>query len=94
MFLLTAGMMLAGCQKSDQGNIRELRIREETSRMEEWQEKLEQDDGQETLTANAIRGLNVVKDGETVFDVSYEPKTYKEAFDFGILRFLMNLWSL
>lgn len=82
VFLLTAGMMLAGCQKSDQGNIRELRIREETSRMEEWQEKLEQDDGQETLTANAIRGLNVVKDGETVFEVSYEPKTYKEAFDF------------
>ena len=35
VFLLTAGMMLAGCQKSDQGNIRELRIREETSRMEE-----------------------------------------------------------
>lgn len=80
--LLSAGMVLTGCQKADQENSRDLRVWEETSHMEEWQEKLEQDDGQETLTANAIRGLSVEKDGEILFSVSYEPKTYKETFDF------------
>lgn len=80
--LLSAGMVLTGCQKADQENPRELRVWEEISHMEEWQEKLERDDGQETLTANAIRGLSVEKNGEILFSVSYEPKTYKETFDF------------
>lgn len=80
--LLAAATVLPGCGRENREPGRELRIREETAQLEKWQESLESGESRSTLNPNAIRGLSVVREGETVFQVSYEPKTYKESFDF------------
>lgn len=53
--------------------------REENS-LEEWKASL-QEGSLEELTAQAIRGVSVVRDGAPYFAVSYEPRAYKNSFD-------------
>lgn len=56
-----------------------VKLQEENS-LAEWEESLEEGDPAE-LSAEAVRGMSVVRDGETCFAVSYEPRTYKNTFD-------------
>lgn len=53
---------------------------QEENSLEEWKAAL-QEGSPEELTAQALRGVSVVRDGEPYFAVSYEPRAYKNSFD-------------
>ena len=53
---------------------------QEENSLEEWQASL-QEGSPEELTAQALRGVSVVRDGAPYFAVSYEPRAYKNSFD-------------
>lgn len=53
-----------------------------TGHLGQWQETLPRDTGKNRIDPNAVRGLSLQKNGETVFAVSYEPRDYKESFDY------------
>lgn len=53
---------------------------EEENSLAEWEASLQTGDLAE-LTAEAMRGMSVVRDGEPCFAISYEPRVYKNSFD-------------
>lgn len=52
----------------------------EENSLAEWEASLAEGDPEE-LTAEAMRGVSVVRDGTPCFAVSYEPRVYKNSFD-------------
>ena len=52
----------------------------EENSLAEWEEDLEEGEPG-TFTAEAMRGVSVVRDGEACFAVSYEPRVYKNSYD-------------
>lgn len=79
--LLSAGL-LAGCGDAKGENLEKIEPAEIPNHLAGWEEHLPKDGGDGSLYAKAVRGLSVLKDGETVFAVSYEPRDYKESFDY------------
>lgn len=79
--LLSSGL-LAGCGGGKGEALEKIEPAEIQNHLAEWEENLPKDGGEESLYAKALRGLSVQKDGETVFAVSYEPREYKESFDY------------
>lgn len=83
-------MIFCGCGKNDSANkkmgdtekqsdIKDEWKKEENS-LAKWEASL-QEGVLEELTAEAFRGVSVVKDGTIYFAVSYEPRAYKNSFD-------------
>lgn len=52
----------------------------EENSLAEWEASLAEGDPEE-FTAEAMRGVSVVRDGTPCFAVSYEPRVYKNSFD-------------
>lgn len=73
---------LWGCGMSAKGNIEEVRIKEPENHLASWRKELPRDGEYTIWDASAVRGLEIQKDGETVFAVSYEPREGKESFDY------------
>lgn len=74
------------------GNIRSketinINIKTEENHLEEWQSSLPKNIEEGELNSNSIRGMIIKRDGETVFAVSYEPKEYKDTFDYWDISF-------
>lgn len=80
-FLLSVGM-LAGCRETQREMLEEIEYAEIPNHLAEWEDMLPRDDGTRGIYSKAVRALSVQKDGETVFAVSYEPRDYKESFDY------------
>ncbi len=55
-------------------------VKPEENSLAEWEEDLEEGEPG-TFTAEAMRGVSVVRDGEACFAVSYEPRVYKNSYD-------------
>lgn len=55
-------------------------VKPEENSLAEWDEDLEEGEPG-TFTAEAMRGVSVVRDGEACFAVSYEPRVYKNSYD-------------
>lgn len=53
---------------------------QEENSLAEWEASLAAGEP-DKLSAEAIRGVSVVRDGASYFAVSYEPRTYKNSFD-------------
>ena len=52
----------------------------EENSLDDWEENLIVGDEQE-VSAKAIRGVRLTKEGTPIFAVSYEPRTYKNSYD-------------
>lgn len=77
--LLLAAIISGGCGQKEQEDIPEMPEIEENS-LAEWEASLEEGTIGE-LCAESIRGVSVMREGEPLFAVSYEPRTYKNTFD-------------
>lgn len=88
--LLLGVMIVCGCRKDDgkdwanedtagQTDVEDVWQTEENS-LAEWEMSLPEGAPGE-FTAEAFRGVSVVKDGAPYFAVSYEPRAYKNSFD-------------
>lgn len=73
-------MLLGGCAKGEATVVVQQAVTEEKNSFADWQESLSVGNVQE-VTAPAMRGLSIIKDGKPLFAVSYEPRTYKNSFD-------------
>ena len=80
--LMLAVACTAGCSGGSGEEKVEVTIREEQTQLGTWQEELEQDTTDQAVLSESIRGMSVQKDGEEVFAVSYEPRDYKESYDY------------
>lgn len=80
--LLAAALCVSGCAGVKAADHEEANVKEEKIRLNDWKEELPQNTEAGGLVANAIRGLSVSRNGSEVFAVSYEPKEYKETFDY------------
>lgn len=71
-----------GCGEKKDNRIQERKMEydEEESSMEKWKKSLPKEN-KEISSAKSVRGLEIVKGGETVFAVSYEPREYKSSYD-------------
>lgn len=74
---MAAALFLTGCTKEEQKR-KELNIFQETPVMQEWKETLPAAEG--AVSAEAVRGLSVEKDGKEIFTVGYAPREYKSSF--------------
>ena len=63
----------------------------ENSSLPQWQEQLQAEKTQEIASA-AVRGMQIVKDNETILAVSYEPRTYKNSYDCWALSIPYESW--
>lgn len=74
--------LLYGCGEKKENRIQERKMEydEEESSMEKWKKNLPKENKQ-ISSAKSVRGLEIVKGGETVFSVSYEPREYKSSYD-------------
>lgn len=77
--LLLGAMAFGGCGQKEQEDVIEVAQTEENS-LAKWEASLEEGDVEE-LSAESIRGVSVVREGEPFFAVSYEPRVYKNTFD-------------
>lgn len=73
---------LWGCGSSPEMSAKELNIMEPENHLASWRKELPQDGEYTAWDVGAARGLEIQKDGETVFAVSYEPRAGKESFDY------------
>lgn len=88
--LLLGIVMTGGCGSDNGAGERDEGTAEQADRRCAWQEEENslarwkaslQEGAPEELTAEAFRGVSVVKDETTCFAVSYEPRAYKNSFD-------------
>lgn len=88
--LLLGIVMTGGCGGNDGAGEKDEGTEEQSDRESGWQEEENslagweaslQEGTPEELTAEAFRGVSVVKDKTTYFAVSYEPRAYKNSFD-------------
>lgn len=63
----------------------------EENSLDAWEENLEVGNEQE-VSAKAIRGVRLIKDGTPIFAVSYEPRTYKNSYDCWSLSIPYESW--
>ena len=63
----------------------------EENSLEAWEENLKVGDEQE-VSAKAIRGVRLTKEGTPIFAVSYEPRTYKNSYDCWSLSIPYESW--
>ena len=72
--VLTLGSMLSGgCGQAE-------KAKPEQNSLSRWEAALAEGEPG-AFTAEAMRGVSVVRDGEACFAVSYEPRTYKNSYD-------------
>ena len=70
--VLTLGSMLSGgCGQAE-------KAKPEQNSLSRWEAALAEGEPG-AFTAEAMRGVSVVRDGEACFAVSYEPRTYKNS---------------
>lgn len=72
-------VLLAGCETVEKTKIT---IKPEQNSLISWKEELPKETNVGSVVGVAIRGLEIVSGGETVFAVSYEPREYKESYDY------------
>ena len=77
-----AALSIAGCGQIPGNHQSKLNIQEESSHLEQWQKELKQSTQSGGVYSGAVRGIRVQKGGKVVFSASYEPKEYKETFDY------------
>ncbi len=82
LLAVLAVLCLAGCGTAKETDERKLQITEPENHLADWKEELPEDDGFGGVSANAIRGMEIQKDGTVVFAVSYEPREEKDTFDY------------
>lgn len=63
----------------------------EENSLDDWEENLIVGDEQE-VSAKAIRGVRLTKEGTPIFAVSYEPRTYKNSYDCWSLSIPYESW--
>lgn len=88
----------AGCgqtpetEKVKRAQVQESRVFDkESNSLEKWQQDLSSE-GPASISSQSIRGVQTIKDGETIFAVSYEPRTYKNSYDCWSLSVPYQSW--
>ena len=82
MLAMILSVCVQGCGALAQDSMEKPQIQELENHLAIWQKELPQDTKPEGLNANAIRGIEVQKEGEKIFAVSYEQREEKESFDY------------
>lgn len=72
---------LVGCGQGKNPFNESDRMQEEENSLAGWESSL-QEGSPEELMAEAFRGVSVVRDGMPWLSISYEPRAYKNSFDF------------
>lgn len=82
--ITVAAGMLAGCGRTEktpaETETLSVSYDRETDSLEQWQEQL-QTEGIDMPEKEAVRGVRICREGETLFAVSYEPRSYKSSYD-------------
>lgn len=76
-------ILCTGCsivEEKDKNKINENVVNTEESSLKRWRETLDTPE-EVSYIAEAVRGIEVVKNGETIFAVSYEPRIYKNTYE-------------
>lgn len=71
-----------GCESSTKKELEKPKIKELENHLKSWREKLPRDLEYTDWDTSAVRGLEIRRDGTTVFAASYEPREGKETFDY------------
>ena len=80
MLCLLAGTVLAGCQSSVK--LPEPDIKAECSSLGGWTESLPRETNTYSIPGKAIRGMEIQNNDRKIFAVSYEPRAYKDSFNY------------
>lgn len=75
-----AVIVFTGCQRSVK--LPEPEIKAESSSLGAWAESLPKETETYSISGKSIRGMEIKADGEEIFAISYEPRTYKDSFDY------------
>lgn len=75
-------MCLTGCGSQQPETVGGINSFEEKNSFIDWREKLPRDTEMKSLKSEEICGITIVKDGKTILEVAYDPREYKDSFDY------------
>lgn len=85
--------VLCSCREKQENKISEKKINyeKEENSIEVWKEELTFEE-EEVPSAASVRGMQVIKEGEVKFAVSYEPREYKNSYDCWAISVPYHSW--
>lgn len=71
-----------GCGQKEEPILKEITAEQIPNHLAQWEEELPRDTEFSQIDRKAIRGLTIQKGNDTAFAISYEPREYKESYDY------------